>query len=445
MTDLSLSRRSRTPFAALEKATAALETPCAVVDLGALRANAADLVRRAAGKPIRIASKSVRSRELIRAALELRGTAGVLAYTLPEALWLAEEFEDVVVGYPTVDRTALRTLAADELLASRVTLMIDSVEQLRFTADAIGGGGGDGAHESTGNGRTGEGSSGGASRGGTSRGGTSDGGTSVGGGFPLRVCLELDASLRLASGRLHVGARRSPVHSPDQAVRLARAVQNDPRFRLVGLMAYEGQIAGIGDNRPGFPLTRFGVQAMQRASAAELRERRAETVAAVRAIAPLEFVNGGGTGSLELTATEDAVTEVAAGSGLLAPTLFDHYTRFRPKSAAYFVLSVVRRPSPRHATVLGGGWIASGPAGADRLPQPVWPRGLSLLSVEGAGEVQTPLTGPAAARLRVGDRVWFRHAKAGELCEHVDELHLIDDGRLVGTAATYRGEGKAFL
>ena len=168
-------------------------------------------------------------------------------------------------------------------------------------------------------------------------------------------------------------------------------------------------------------------------------------MAAVREVAPLEFVNGGGTGSIETTAAEEAVTEIAAGSGLFGPHLFDHYTRFRPQPAVHFVLSVVRRPSPRHATVLGGGWIASGATGLDRLPTPVWPQGLALVPAEGAGEVQTPLTGDAAAQLRVGDRVWFRHTKAGELCEHVDALHLIADGQVVGTAPTYRGEGKVFL
>lgn len=406
MPDLTPTSRRFTPLGELQSATAGLDTPCAVVDLSALRTNAADLLRRAAGKPIRIASKSVRSRELIRSALELDGMAGVLAFTLPEALWLARDCDDVVVGYPTADVRALRELAADELLASRVTLMIDSREQLDFTAAAVAGEGGDAR---------------------------------------LRVCLELDASLRFAAGRVHVGARRSPVHTPAAAAELARAVVAHPRFELVGLMAYEGQIAGLGDHPAGAPLTGLGLRTMQRLSAAELRERRAEAVAAVRAVAPLEFVNGGGTGSLELTAAEDAVTEVAAGSGLFGPALFDHYTRFRPRPAAYFVLSVVRRPSPRHATVLGGGWIASGRPGRDRLPVPVWPRGLSLVPTEGAGEVQTPLAGPGAARLRVGDRVWFRHAKAGELCEHVDALHLVDDTGLAGTAPTYRGEGRTFL
>ncbi len=45
----------------------------------------------------------------------------------------------------------------------------------------------------------------------------------------------------------------------------------------------------------------------------------------------------------------------------------------------------------------------------------------------------------------LGDRVWFRHAKAGELCERVNELHLVRGGAVVDVVPTYRGEGRAFL
>ena len=152
---------------------------------------------------------------------------------------------------------------------------------------------------------------------------------------------------------------------------------------------------------------------------------------AVRELAPLEFVNGGGTGSIERTTAEDAVTEIAAGSGLYQPWLFDSYRAFRGRPAALFALPVVRRPGPETATALGGGYPASGAAGKDRLPQPYLPQGLSYDPNEAAGEVQTPLLGKIAARLRVGDRVWFRHTKAGELCERFDTLHL-DLGRRGG-------------
>jgi D-serine deaminase-like pyridoxal phosphate-dependent protein len=210
-------------------------------------------------------------------------------------------------------------------------------------------------------------------------------------------------------------------------------------------MSYEGQLAGVGDNVPGSPVRSMAIRAMQHVSRGELRERRAAVVAAVREIAPLQFVNGGGTGTLESTSAEEAVTEIAAGSGLYGPGLFDTYQHFQPRPAAFFVLSVVRRPTPDIATVLGGGCIASGAAGADRLPTPAWPSGLRLIPTEGAGEVQTPLRGPGAQALRLGDRVWFRHAKAGELCEHVDQLHVVDGEHIRASVPTYRGERKTFL
>ncbi|MGZ8804061.1 MAG: amino acid deaminase/aldolase, partial [Microbacterium sp.] len=213
-------------------------------------------------------------------------------------------------------------------------------------------------------------------------------------------------------------------------------------FRLVGLMMYEAQIAGQGDaTGSGDGVIRW----MQRRSAQELLDRRAAIVAALRGVAQLEFVNGGGTGSLELTASDLAVTELTAGSGLLAGHLFDGYRAFAPAPAAAFALEVVRKPAADIATVLGGGWIASGPPVASRQPMPVWPEGLTTLGREGAGEVQTPLRGPAARTLRVGDRVWFRHAKSGELAERIDRYRLVGADGAAGEALTYRGEGKAFL
>ncbi|WP_371673637.1 amino acid deaminase/aldolase [Streptomyces sp. NBC_00289] len=398
------ARAAQGRFDRLQAATAGLEPPFGVIDLDAFDANASDLERRAAGKPIRLASKSLRSRALIRRALDRPGFQGVLGFTLPEALWLAEEFDDIVVGYPTADRTALRTLAGDERLASRVTLMVDSVEHLDLIDAATG---------------------------------------------PrptrVRVCLELDAALRLAGGRVHLGPRRSPVHTPQEAAAFARAVAARPGFELAGIMGYEGQIAGLGDNQAGSRLRRAAVRAMQRSSVEELSSRRAAAVAAVRAVTPLRFVNGGGTGSLETTTREDAVTELAAGSGLYGPGLFDFYRTFRPAPAAFFVLPVVRRPTARIATLLGGGWVASGPPGRDRLPTPAWPPGLRVTATEAFGEVQTPLVGTPAHALRLGDRVWLRHAKAGELCERIGELHLVSGGEVVETVPTYRGEGRHFL
>jgi D-serine deaminase-like pyridoxal phosphate-dependent protein len=235
------------------------------------------------------------------------------------------------------------------------------------------------------------------------------------------------------------------VRTPADAVALAHAILTRPGLRLAGLMAYEAQIAGVGNNPPGRPVYAQAIRYMQRKSAAELSERRGAIVAAVRQVAPLDFVNGGGTGSLEGTSAEAAVTELGAGSGLYHPTLFDAYLGFTGQPAAMFALPVVRRPGPGVVTALGGGYLASGPGNPSRVPKPYLPAGLSLDREEGAGEVQTPLLGPQADALAIGDRVWMRHAKAGELCERFNELHLIDGDAIVAAVPTYRGEGQNFL
>ena len=390
----------------LRTATAHLDAPFALVDLDAFDANAEDMVRRAAGKPIRVASKSVRCRRLLADVLARPGYRGVLAFTLPEALWLHEHgVDDLLVAYPTADRSALRALAANPHAAQAITVMVDDVAHLDLIEAAIG------AHAAT-----------------------------------VRVCLDLDAGWRALGGRIRAGARRSPLRTPEDAAAFARQVVTRPSLRLSAVMAYEAQIAGVGDAPPNSARS-LAVRAMQAASGRELARRRARAVEAVRAVAgdTLELVNGGGTGSLERTAREDAVTEVAAGSGLYAPALFDTYRAFTPQPAALFALPVVRRPGPGVATLLGGGYLASGAAGRDRLPSVHLPADLKLDPQEGAGEVQTPVLGDAAGDLRVGDTVFLRHAKAGELCERFGELHLVRGDRVVATVPTYRGEGQTFL
>jgi D-serine deaminase-like pyridoxal phosphate-dependent protein len=391
-----------------ERATAQLDPPFAVVDVEAFDSNAADLVRRAAGPSIRVASKSLRCRYLIERVLARPGYRGVMCYSLAEALWLhaSRTSDDILVAYPTVDRAALRTLAADATARRHITVTVDSVAHLDFID------------------------------------------TMLGEGHPqIRVCLELDVSWRPLAGRAqpHIGTRRSPLHTPDQAARFAATILGRPGFTLVAVMGYEGQIAGLGDAPPGHPVRAALVRVIQARSAAELRERRAETVRRIRALTALEFVNGGGTGSLESTSHDKSVTEVAAGSGLMGPTLFDSYRRFSPKPALLYALPVVRRPASGIATLFSGGYLASGTGTPDRLPTPYRPTGLRLTGTEGAGEVQTPVRGPAAGQLDLGDRVWMRHAKAGELAERFTRYHLIDPHRDdVLSVPTYRGEGQCF-
>jgi len=390
-----------------DRATAELDPPLAAVDLGAFDRNAADLARRAAGHPIRVATKSLRCRYLIERALATPGYRGVMCYSLPEALWLHAmgTSDDLLVAYPTVDRKALRALAADGEARQRITIMADSEDHLDVVDRALG----DGHPE-------------------------------------IRICLELDVSWRPLARRpaVHIGTRRSPLFTPGQAAGFARAIIRRPGFRLAGVMGYEGQIAGLGDAPPGHPLRARLIRLIQARSAAELSRRRAGTIRLIQALTSLEFVNGGGTGSLESTVRDASVTELTAGSGLVGPTLFDAYRRFAPEPALLFALPVVRRPGPGIATLFSGGYVASGTGTRDRLPRPYLPAGLSLIGVEGAGEVQTPVRGAAAARLRTGDRVWLRHAKAGELAERFGVYHVIHDDGQVTALPTYRGEGQCF-
>jgi D-serine deaminase-like pyridoxal phosphate-dependent protein len=391
-----------------EEIFADVEAPFAFVDLDAMWRNAEAMLGRAAGKPVRVASKSVRCRALLEAILRRdERFAGLLTFTLPETLWLAEQgFEDLLLAYPTADREALGELALRSVAnpAGAPIVTVDCTKHLDLIESVLGAG-----------------------------------------AAPVRVCIDVDAGWWTLGGRVKVGPKRSPVHTVEQAVALAREIERRPQIELVALMAYEGQIAGVGDRPPGKRLRGAAIRFMQRRSAAELAERRAAIVAAVSEVAELEIVNGGGTGSLELTGAEEAVTEVSAGSGFYAPALFDHYTRFTLTPAAGFALPIVRKPTPRVATALGGGYLASGSGDAARLPSPWLPPGLKLDPEEGAGEVQTPLLGDAAAELQIGDRAYLRHAKAGELCERFASLHLVEGGAIVDVVPTYRGESQAFL
>ncbi|HEY0889985.1 MAG TPA: amino acid deaminase/aldolase [Nocardioides sp.] len=380
-----------------------LPTPLMVVDLDAFDANAGALAQRAGGVPIRVASKSLRVPDLIRRALARPGFAGVLGFTVAEALWLEEQgvSDDIVVAYPSVDRAALTRLVSSPSAASRITLMVDDEAHL----DVV-----DSVRSST--------------------------------AVPVRVALDVDAGLRWAGQ--HVGPKRSPLAAVDDVLALARQVVDRPGFRLVGVMTYEGQVAGVPDDVPGQRARSAVVRRLKRLSLAQLTDRRAAVAAALGELTELEFWNAGGSGSVAESGADPVVTEVAAGSGLLVPGLFDHYRSFTPRPAAFFGVPVTRRPREGIVTVHGGGLVASGAAGRDRLPLPWAPAGLALTSLEGAGEVQTPLTGAAAAMLGIGDLVWFRHAKAGELFEHATRAHLLAADRLVGEATTYRGHGHAF-
>ncbi|MDN7877238.1 amino acid deaminase/aldolase [Burkholderia aenigmatica] len=379
--------------------------PAAFVDLDCLDANLADLKRRARGLPIRLATKSVRSRDLIGAVLAAGPfMQGLLCYSAAEAAWLADGgFDDIVVAYPTVEPDDLRAVAAQLRRGRSITLMVDAIAQVD-AIDRL-------AHDAR-----------------------------------VTIPLAIDLDMSSAYPGLYFGMYRSPVRDAASALALANHIGERQHVRLDGLMGYEGQIAGVADTEPGSGARNALVRHLKRRSAREINARRQAAVQALAAAGhTLRFVNGGGTGSFESTLGDASVTELAAGSGLYAPALFDHYAAFHAQPAAGFALPVVRIPQPGIVTCSGGGYIASGPAGKSRLPRPWLPAGCTLIDNEGAGEVQTPVRVPRGVAPAIGEPILFRHAKAGELCERFNSLLLIRGGRVVGEAPTYRGEGKSFF
>jgi D-serine deaminase-like pyridoxal phosphate-dependent protein len=379
--------------------------PFAYLDLDLLEANTRQVRSGSGGKRIRIASKSVRSVDVLRRILAADPCfQGIMAFTAREAVYLAAQgFKDILVGYPTWDSKDIAAVAEATAGGAEITLMVDSSEHIHRIDEVA-----------------------------------------VGYGVRLPVCLDIDMSL-LVPG-LHFGVWRSPLRTPDQVRPLLNQISTSHGVRLDGIMGYEAQIAGVGNHYPGKPLKNRLVTMLQRRSAHEIASRRAAVVALAedRGL-PLRFVNGGGTGSIATTRTEPAVTEITVGSAFYAPALFDNYSAFRYRPAAGFAIEISRQPAPSIYTCLGGGYVASGAAGADKLPKPYLPHGARLVTLEAAGEVQTPIRYSGELSLGPGDPVFLRHSKAGELCERFASLLLVKGGAVVDEVATYRGDGQCFV
>lgn len=385
----------------LAGALAGHSLPAAFVDLGAFDANAAAIAGRAGGKPVRVASKSVRCEALLRRALDSgNGLRGLMCFTAAEAAWLAGRgFDDLLVAYPAVDAGAVDAVCQRVADGAGIVLTVDSPDHLAFLAPIA-----------------------------------------RAAGVQLPVSIEMDMSLRLPG--LNFGVWRSPVRTPEALVSLARTVADEPNLQLAAVMGYEAQLAGVPDAAAGAALKNRVIRLLKRAARRAIRRRRKAMLEALTDAGLLpDLVNAGGTGSLAFSAAGEGVTEVTAGSGLFNSWLFDGYADFRFRPAAGFALPVVRKPTAGMVTCLGGGYPASGADGA--LPRPWLPAGARLSPLEGAGEVQTPVLG--ADSLDLGDPVLFRHAKAGELCERFNSLLLIDGDRVVDEVPTYRGTGCAFL
>ncbi|WP_449619707.1 amino acid deaminase/aldolase [Robertmurraya sp. Marseille-Q9965] len=381
-----------------------LSLPALLLDLDAFDQNCKSIADKANGKTIRIATKSIRSIPVLKRIFQTSPVfKGLMSYSPREAIFLAEQgFDDILLGYPCWDYQELSQIAKLNASGKQITCMVDSIEQIDHLNRI--------ARKEN--------------------------------GF-FYLCIDIDMSTTF--GGLHFGVRRSPLKTEEDVFQLTDQIKESATLELIGMMGYEAQIAGVGDKVPSKQLKNQAVKLLKKKSIHEIKLRREYIVQALeREGFQLEFVNGGGTGSLDTTAQEESVTELTAGSGFYSPLLFDYYRNFRFKPALFFALPVVRKPTSNIYTCLGGGYVASGPYGEDKVPQPVYPPGGRLLPFEGAGEVQTPVYYENET-LEIGEAIIFRAAKAGEICERFNEIICFSKNQVVNRYRTYRGEGKCFL
>lgn len=379
--------------------------PFAFIDRDNLQSNIKAIIQRATPVSIRIATKSIRCLPVIKHILQSSPAFnGVMTFSAAETVWLSKKgVDNLLIGYPQTDEASLTAVAAEIKSGKYITCMIDKLNHAELLNKI-------GKKENV----------------------------------VVPVCIDMDMSIDYPG--LHFGVWRSSLKNKNDIRDLVKQVVAFPNIRVIGLMGYEAQIAGVGDSIPGKTIRNSIVKALKKNSVNKIAERRQQVVDTLKELnIALEFVNGGGTGSIESTRKETAVTEITVGSGFFQSHLFDNYSNFRHTPVAAFGLEISRNPSLGIYTCHGGGYIASGAAGKDKLPVPYLPDNMELFATEGAGEVQTPFRYKGSQQLNIGDSVFFRHAKAGELCERFNFLYVISDGKIIDKYPTYRGEGQCFL
>ncbi|MCB0606978.1 MAG: amino acid deaminase/aldolase [Lewinella sp.] len=378
--------------------------PHALLDMDLLDRNIQTNLDRAGKKPIRVATKSIRSPEILQYLLDADPRIkGIMCFHGKEALYLsAAGFEDILMGYPVVDKDVLKSIGLEIKKGRYICLMVDCPAHLNLIEEV--------ARE-------------------------------VKAVYP--VCVDIDLSLHM--NFLHFGVWRSPITDRDKLYAFIQKLKDCPHVRVDGLMGYEAQVAGLGDEIKGYGLKNMVIRQLKARSVRLAQNRREEAVTLLRSQFPnLRFVNGGGTGSVESTCQENAVSEITVGSGFYAPHLFDNFWNFELEPALLYSIQIVRIPAEGIYTCQGGGYVASGMTEPIKAPKVCLPEGARLDKNEGAGEVQTPVRYNGPEPLKIGDPVYLRHAKAGELCEHFNEILLIRNGKIAGKAATYRGLGLVF-
>lgn len=382
-----------------------LSMPCAFLDWDAFVQNVDTIATKSNGKKIRIATKSIRSVQVLKYILERNDCyEGLMCYNPHEADFLAENgFDNLLIGYPTVDVIGLNKIAQQIKKGKKVICMVDETEQISIIEKIA-----------------------------------------VKNEIVIPLCIDVDMSTSYLG--FHFGVRRSPIKESRDLVPLLTHILQSLNVRLEGIMGYEAQIAGVGDDAKNRFMKNKIIQFLKKKSLGEIAKKRREIVKYIEKDGyHLEFVNGGGTGSLHSTTKEKVVTEVTVGSGFYAPTLFDEYRSFQYQPAIGFALPIIRKPADKIFTCTSGGFIASGAVGKEKLPTPYSPDHCTLLPLEGAGEVQTPVYYSGHEDLKIGDAILFRPSKSGEIAERFSHLYVVSKNKIIDRFTTYRGDRGCFL
>lgn len=392
-------------YEAIRKTLQSVQKPCAFLHVESLENNIETILDMSGDKKIRVASKSIRSVGVLKRIMDHSDRfQGVMCFTAEEAIYLYERgFDDLLIAYPVWDEKLLRQVCMLVKEGAIITVMVDSVEHINRLVSI--------AEEEQGT---------------------------------FLVAIDIDLSSDFPG--LYFGVYRSPLRTVDHVLKLVQEIVRSPYIKLDGIMGYEAQIAGVVDAAPGQMIKNSIVRFLKKRSIKEISKKRSTIMKALQQEeVSLRFVNGGGTGSLTSTRKERYVTEVTAGSGFYNSHLFDKYENLQLSPAVYFATEITRKPQANIYTCAGGGYVASGAAGVDKLPEVYLPQGAKLTKNEAVGEVQTPIIYEGSINLTHGDPIIFRHSKAGEICERFQQLYIIDENKIVGKETTYRGDGKCFL
>lgn len=382
-----------------------ISPPYTYIFLDAFNRNIALAKKRSHLKGIRVASKSIRSIQALKHIQKNLGEkfTGLMTYHIDESLHLLDQgFDSALMGYPQLMNNEQGIKVKEHGLNGRHLIsMIDSIEQVE-TLNQLGQ--------------------------------KLD--------YQFKICIDIDLSLSLPG--LNFGVFRSPLKELSQNEILFKKIASFNFIKCVGIMGYEAQIAGVGDRLgKGFLFDKI-VSFLKALSTKKIYKYRASVVELAKTYFTLEFVNGGGTGSLTMTAGDQSVSEVTAGSAFYCPHLFDRYDESFEPSCGYAV-QVCRKPNADMVTCHGGGYVASGAFGVDKIPQVFSPKELKFDKNEMFGEVQTPLHKTSDISLNLGDPVFLRHAKAGELMERFEDIYIIKDNKIDHTWKSYRGDGLCYL